>query len=135
MKQFTIRNGNFVTETGNFSAYTAEGKRMFVPGRLMSSLGFSADQPIKYPFYILADEETITPFKPGTKELQYDKDGVVITALRYTAKSAYLDKVSMFDATNDSAILAAEAKAHFVKTTQELGLTAADVTAFANASI
>ncbi len=134
MKQFTIRNGNFVTGTGNFSAYTAEGKRMFVPGRLMSSLNLTADT-IKYPFYILADEETITPFKPGTKELQYDKDGAVITALRYTAKSAYLDKTSMFDATNDSAVLAIEAKAHLVKTTKELGLTDADVQAFANASI
>jgi hypothetical protein len=41
----------------------------------------------------------------------------------------------MFDATNDSAVLAIEAKAHLVKTTKELGLTDADVQAFANASI
>ena len=134
MKQFTIRNGNF-TETGNFSAYTAEGSRIHVPGRIMTSLGLTAEKPVAFPFYVLAEESEITPFIPGTKTPQTNPDGTLVVAIRTTAKSAYLTEDSMFDASNDSKLLAVKAQRHFVKTTQALGLTTEDIRAFANASI
>jgi len=134
MKKLSIQSGNF-SEGGNFSAYTADGARTFVAGRIMESLGFTKDQPVKFPFYLLAEETEITPFIVGTKTPQTNADGTLVLVKRNTAKSAYLTKDAMFIAANEGKTLEAEATAHFNKSVKELGLTEADITAFANASI
>ena len=136
MKKYSIENGNF-TENGNYSGYTAEGKRIHIPGRLMNSIGFSIDKPVPSgsQFFIVAEESEINPFIPGTKTPQTNSDGTLVVSLRTTAKSAYLTKEALFTASNTSKLLDAEADAHFNKSVKELGLTEADITAFANASI
>jgi hypothetical protein len=134
MKKYSIENGNF-SENGNFNGYPAAGGRIHIPGRLMASIGLTADKPITFPFYILAEEKEITPFVVGTKTPQTNPDGTLLLVKRQTATSAYLTKEAMFTAANTSRTLELEGEAHFNKSVKELGLTDADVQAFANASI
>jgi hypothetical protein len=61
-----INNGQF-SANGNFSGYTATGVRVHIYQRQMSAIGFEADEDVKFPFYALAKEKEITPFKADGK--------------------------------------------------------------------
>lgn len=61
-----INNGQF-SASGNFSGYTATGVRVHIYARQMSAIGWETDEDVKFPFYALAKEKEITPFKADGK--------------------------------------------------------------------
>ena len=62
-QKLTINNGQF-TSQGNFTGYTALGKRVHIYKRQMESLGVKFDdtnkpvEDVKLPFYCLAEEKS-----------------------------------------------------------------------------
>ena len=64
-QKLTINNGQF-TSQGNFTGYTALGKRVHIYKRQMESLGVKFDESnkpvedVKLPFYCLCEEKSYT---------------------------------------------------------------------------
>jgi hypothetical protein len=114
MKNYVINNGSF-TAAGNFSGYTALGERVHVFGRQMESLGWSANDDVKFPFYAIGDVKQID---------NIDENGAVISSTdRLTALSVFKTKADIVSAHAESAFLDVEIKKSISEEAAKVGLS------------
>ena len=114
MKNLVINNGKF-TKAGNFSGYTALGDRVHIYQRQMESLGWTKDEDVKTPFFVIADNKDIDTI---------DANGVVTkTEKRLTALSAFKTREEIKQAHADSASLDIEVKQAVAEQASKSGLS------------
>jgi hypothetical protein len=114
MKNYVINNGSF-TAAGNFSGYTALGERVHIYGRQMDSLGWSGNNDVAFPFYVIG----------ALKEINnIDANGVVIsTDQRLTALSVFKTRQDITNAHTESAFLDVEIKKSIAEEASKVGLS------------
>jgi hypothetical protein len=134
MKNYTIVSGSFTT-AGNFTGYTAMGKRVHVYARQMEGLGFKEDADVKLPLFVVAEEMDITQ-QDANGETLVDANGVaVVVGQRLTARSVFATKESLTSAMVDELTLDISiAKAVKAEATSA-GLTEAQIDSLLKASI
>jgi len=114
MKNLVINNGNFST-AGNFSGYTALGEKVHIYKRQMETLGWSSDDDVKTPFFVIAENKNIDTI---------DANGVVTkTDVRLTALSVFKTRDEIKQAHADSAFLDIEVKQAVAEQASKSGLS------------
>lgn len=121
MNSYRIISGGFTT-AGNFSGYTALGKRVHIFKRQMDSLGWSANEEVKFPFYAIAEEKTIGKLDANRNPV-VDDAGNPVTDTRLTATAVFTDKTNIIEACVEEATLGAEIKESIAKQATSKGLT------------
>ena len=115
MKNYVINNGSF-TAQGNFSGYTAMGERIHMYARQMSSLGWEANEDVKYPFYAIAKEKEIEPLgtdgKPSGEK-----------SMRLTALSVFKTKGDITTARSEAALLDIEITKSIQEQAEKVGIS------------
>lgn len=114
MKNLVINNGKFST-AGNFSGYTALGERVHIYKRQMETLGWTKDEEVKAPFFVIAENKDIDTV---------DANGVVTkTDVRLTALSVFKTREEIKQAHADSAFLDIEVKQAVAEQASKSGLS------------
>lgn len=114
MQNLVINNGKF-SAVGNFSGYTALGKRVHIYKRQMETLGWTKDEEVKLPFFVIAEEKPVDTV---------DTNGVVIkTDQRLTALSVFKTREEIKQAHADSAFLDIEVKQAVAEQASKSGLS------------
>ena len=131
MNSLRIISGAF-TAAGNFSGYTALGKRVHIFKRQMATLGFTEDGNVKFPFYVIAEEKTIGQLDSNNQPV-VDGSGNPVTNLRLTATATFLTKEDITDACVEEVTLGADIKAEIAKVASSRGLSQATVESLASA--
>ena len=121
MNSYRIISGTF-TAAGNFSGYTALGKRIHLFKRQMQSLGWSADSEVKFPFYAIAEEKTIGKLDANRQPV-LDEQGNPVTDTRLTATAVFDSKDAITEACVEESTLGAEIKDSIAKAASSKGLT------------
>jgi hypothetical protein len=121
MNSYRIISGAFTT-AGNFSGYTALGKRVHIFKRQMDSLGWSANEEVKFPFYAIAEEKPISKLDANRNPV-VDENGNAVTDQRLTATAVFADKTNIIEACVEEATLGAEIKESIAKQATSKGLT------------
>jgi hypothetical protein len=121
MNSYRIISGAFTT-AGNFSGYTALGKRVHIFKRQMDSLGWSTNEEVKFPFYAIAEEKTIGKLDANRNPV-VDDAGNPVTDTRLTATAVFADKTNIIEACVEEATLGAEIKESIAKQATSKGLT------------
>ena len=115
MKNYVINNGAF-TGQGNFSGYTAMGERVHVYARQMASLGWEANEDVKFPFYCIGAEKEIEPL--GT-----DGKPTGEKAIRLTALSVFKNKADITLARSESIMLDVEINKSIAEQAEKVGIS------------
>jgi hypothetical protein len=121
MDSYRIISGDFTT-AGNFSGYTALGKRVHIFKRQMDGLGWSSLDEVKFPFYTVAEEKPINKLD-GNRQPVLDDAGNPVTEQRLTATAVFETKDAITEACVEEATLGAEIKASIAKVASSKGLT------------
>lgn len=132
MKNFVINNGAF-TANGNFSGYTALGKRVHLHKRQMESLGWSKNEDVSFPFYCIAEEKEIGQLDVNGKPV-VDANGVAVVSLRLTALSAFKTQEEIVKAHAETSLLDVVIQKEIRTQASSAGLSDAEVNALASAS-
>lgn len=115
MKNYVINNGAF-TGQGNFSGYTAMGERVHIYARQMASLGWEANEDVKFPFYCIGAEKEIEPL--GT-----DGKPTGEKANRLTALSVFKNKADITLARSESIMLDVEINKSIAEQAEKVGIS------------
>jgi hypothetical protein len=132
MKQMTeILSGSFTSgegKLGNFTAYNANGEKIFIHKRTMESLKWLTNADVKFPFYAITDDKEI-----NTR----DKDGQLteVKATRLQALSVFETEDAMTDAFTSSERLAIKAKAKVQSVAKASGLNDAAIDALLSVAV
>ena len=121
MNSYRIISGGFTT-AGNFSGYTALGKRVHIFKRQMDGLGWSTNEEVKFPFYAIAEEKAIGKLDSNRQPV-LDEQGNPVTEQRLTATALFDSKDAITEACVEEATLGAEIKASIAKQATSKGLT------------
>lgn len=121
MNSLRIISGDF-TAAGNFSGYTALGKRVHIFKRQMDSLGWTPDAKGEFPFYVIAEEKAIGKLD-ANKQPVVDEQGNPVTEQRLTATAVFETKESITEACVEESTLNAEIKQSIAKSASAKGLT------------
>lgn len=132
MKNYVINNGSF-TASGNFSGYTALGERVHIYGRQMQALGWSKQDDVKFPFYVIGTTKQIGQLGADGKPLT-DANGVALTSERLTALSAFKTREEIKQAHADNALLDIEIAQEIRTQASTAGLSESAISALANAA-
>ena len=127
-RKTSILSGNF-SANGNYSGYDAQGERIFIHKRQMAAIKWEKDGDVKFPFYAIVGEKTISP---------RDADGNIsttVTVQRLQALSVFTTQEALIAAANADAKLDIAIKQDLRATATSAGLTEAQVTALLDASI
>jgi hypothetical protein len=103
MKNYVINNGSF-TASGNFSGYTALGERVHIHSRQMQALGWSKQEDVQFPFYVIGATKQIGQLGADGKPLK-NADGTDVLVDRLTALSAFKTRNEIKQAHADAALL------------------------------
>jgi len=104
MQKFVISSGNF-TPNG-FSGFTNKGVRIHIFTRQIESIGYTKDgEPIKYPFYCLAEKKDYDGRLDANKEKILNPDGTWGIKDRLTATAIFKTIDSMGQTFVDDATL------------------------------
>lgn len=125
MNSFRIISGDF-TAAGNFSGYTALGKRVHIFKRQMDALGWSSKEDVKFPFYVIAEEKPISQLDANRQPV-LDNNGNPVTDQRLTATAVFDTKDAITEACVEESTLGAEIKNSIAKAASSKGLTQAVV--------
>lgn len=115
MKNYVINNGAF-TGQGNFSGYTAMGERVHIYARQMASLGWEANEDVKFPFYCIGAEKEIEP-------LGVDGKPTGEKAIRLTALSVFKNKADITLARSESIMLDVEINKSIAEQAEKVGIS------------
>ena len=120
-----IHSGNFAKgekNQGNFTGYTADGEKFFINKALLSSLKWTKDADVEFPFYAITDE---TPIQTR------DADGELteVTVQRAKALSIFKSEDQMINAFNSSARMQIKAKVNLAQHATASGLSTATISA------
>ena len=121
MTSYAIISGTF-TAAGNFSGYTALGKRIHIFKRQMQALGLTADDDVKFPLYAIAEEKTISKLDANRQPV-LDEQGNPVTDKRLTATAVFNSKDAITEACVEESTLTAEIKDSIAKAASSKGLT------------
>lgn len=132
MKNYVINNGSF-TASGNFSGYTALGERVHIYGRQMQALGWSKQDDVKFPFYVIGTVKEIGQLGADGKPVT-DANGVALTSERLTALSAFKTREEIKQAHADNALLDIEIAQEIRTQASTAGLSESAISALANAA-
>ncbi len=121
MNSYAIISGTF-TAAGNFSGYTAMGKRVHIFKRQMQALGLTADADVKFPLYAIAEIKTISKLDANRNPV-VDEQGNPVTDQRLTATAVFADKAAITEACVEESTLTAEIKDSIAKAASSKGLT------------
>lgn len=113
-----ILSGSFTSgegKKGNFTAYNANGERIFVHKNTMESLGLKKNEDVKFPFYAITDDKDIQ-----TRDENGELSGVMVSRLQ--ALSVFKTEDEMLDAFTSSERLAIKAKARVQSVAKDSGL-------------
>lgn len=133
MKNYVINNGAF-TPNGNFSGYTALGERVHVFNRQMQALGWSKQEDVKFPFYVIGTTKQIGQLDAEGKPVM-NADGTPVTLGRLTALSAFKTRDEIKQAHADAALLDIEIAQEIRTQATTAGLSENAVSALMNASV
>ena len=126
MKNYVINNGSF-TAAGNFSGYTALGERVHIFSRQMSSLGWSANEDVTFPFYCIGAMKQID---------NVDESGAIISSSeRLTALSVFKTREDIKNAHAESAFLDVEIKKSISEEAAKVGLSQAAIESLLAATV
>jgi len=126
MNSYSIISGGFATgpnAQGNFSGYTALGKRVHIFKRQMEALGWTTNEDVKFPFYAIAEVKTITKLDANRQPVIDELTGQAVTSERLTATAVFQEKDSIVEACVEEATLSAEIKQSIAKAASSKGLT------------
>ena len=129
MNTLAIVSGNFSSgekAQGNYTGYTALGKKVFIFKRQMESLGWSSNEDIQYPFYAVAEEKTIGKLDANRNPM-LDEAGNPVTTQRLQATSVFTTKDAIINACVEEYTLGAEIKEQVAKVGKSKGLSDAVV--------
>lgn len=132
MKNYVINNGSF-TASGNFSGYTALGERVHIYKRQMEALGWSKQENVQFPFYVIGTTKQIGQLGADGQPLT-DANGVALTSDRLTALSAFKSREEIKQAHADNALLDIEIAQEIRTQASTAGLSDAAISALANAA-
>jgi hypothetical protein len=137
MKDLKIVGGTF-SKKGNFTASTAKGKKVFVSGSLMKSIGITTDEEVK-PFYLIADNVMINqlekePDENGVQQPILNADGTPLQVPRFTALSVYKTKDELVEAYVEEATLDFDIAKAIKEHATSAGLTEKQIEELANQS-
>jgi hypothetical protein len=124
MNSYRIISGTF-TAAGNFSGYTALGKRIHIFKRQMEALGFSAENAPAakdFPLFVIAEEKTISQLDANRQPV-LDTNGNPVTDKRLTATAVFSSKDQITEACVEESTLVAEIKDSIAKAASSKGLT------------
>ena len=133
MKNYFINNGA-CTAAGNFSGYTALGERVHLHKRQMDALGWSKNEDIKFPFYVIGEMKTLNKVDGDRKPI-IGADGKPEMSERLTALSAFKTREEIKQAHADSKLLDIEIATAIKSQATSAGLTEADVKALSLSAI
>ena len=141
-KGFTIVSGDWVKDSGNFTAYTVSGEvdRIHIPSKTMQSAGFNVGDKVKFPFEVMAMEKEIQPSVKdangvivkdanGNYKLQTNADGspLLVKTVRATAVfKSMAEKARVFAGSSES-LFNAMVKKEVAKIAETEGLSLADL--------
>lgn len=129
MNSYRIISGAFTTgegAQGNFSGYTALGKRIHIFKRQMEALGYTADNAPTgkdFPLFVIAEEKLIPKLDKNRQPLTDPTTGEQLTSVRLTATAVFKDKDAIVDACTEEATLGAEIKDSITKAVSSKGLS------------
>lgn len=133
MKNYAITSGSF-TSNGNYTGYNALGERLFIHKRQMESLGWSKNEQVKFPFYVIGGTKMIGQLdENGTPKTNADGSPVLVERLQ--AFSVFADKAALTQAHVDNATLDIEIKGAVAAEAKKAGLTEKAVETLLNAVI
>jgi len=120
-----IHSGNFAKgekNQGNFTGYTADGEKFFINKALLSSLKWTKDADVEFPFYAITDEKPIQT---------RDADGELteVTVQRAKALSIFKSEDQMINAFNSSARMQIKAKVNLAQHATASGLSTSTISA------
>ena len=132
MKNYVINNGSF-TANGNFSGYTALGERVHIHKRQVEAMGWTKQEDVKFPFFVIGTVKQIGQLDANGKPLM-NADGTPATADRLTALSAFKTREEIKQAHADAALLDIEIAQEIRTQASTAGLSEQAISALANAS-
>lgn len=91
MKSQTVFSGNFATgegQLGNYSAYPEDGVRLHIPKKLMENNGWTKNEEVKFPFFVLVNEREI-----DTRDEEGNLTGVLVKRKQVTAIFTDINKL------------------------------------------
>ena len=127
MANLTINNGAF-TSAGNFSGYTAKGKRVHIYKRQMEALGWSTDKDVQFPFFCIAEIKQIQSVDEAGKPVGDPSD-------RLTALSVFKERENLIEAHKEDALLDIEIKQAITEQATEVGLSKEAIDALLSVAI
>ena len=120
MRNFVINNGSF-TANGNFSGYTALGERVHIFGRQMQALGWSKQEDVKFPFYVIGTIKQVGKLGADGQPV-LKADGQPDTSDRLTALSTFKTRDEIKQAHADATLLDVEIQKEIHTQAKEAGL-------------
>lgn len=133
MKNFVINNGAFTTN-GNFSGYTALGKRVHLHKRQMESLGWTKNEEVTFPFYCIAEEKEIGQLDVNGQAVVDPNTGLAVVSKRLTALSAFKTQEDIVKAHAESSLLDVVIQKEIRTQATSAGLSENEISALASAS-
>jgi len=133
MKNYVITSGAF-TANGNFTGYTALGKRLFIHKRVMESQKIAKNEDVKFPIYVVGDTVKIGQLDENG-EAKLNADGSPVKVDRLQALSLFLTKEALVSAQTDEATLNIEVSAAVSVKASTAGLTKEQIGKLLEASI
>lgn len=133
MKNYVINNGSF-TEAGNFSGYTALGERVHLYKRQMDALGWTKNEDVKFPFYVIGEVKAFNKVDGDRKPI-IGADGKPEMSERLTALSAFKTREEIKQAHADSKLLDIEITKEIKAQATSAGLTEEDIKSLSMAAI
>lgn len=122
-KMSEIQSGNFAKgekAQGNFTGYTADGEKFFINKALLSSLKWTKDADVQFPFYSITGE---TPIQ--TRDENGELTDVMVQ--RSKALSIFKTEDEMINAFNSSARMQIKAKVNLAAVATASGLSASTI--------
>ena len=129
MNSLTIVAGNFSAgenAQGNYTGYTALGKKVFIFKRQMNALGFTTDSEVKFPLYAVASVRKINKLDKNRLPI-LDDAGNAVTEDRLQATALFETKDALVNACIDEATLDADIKEGIAKHASSKGLSQATI--------
>jgi len=125
MNSLAIVSGNFSAgegAQGNYTGYTALGKKVFIFKRQMNALGFTTDSEVKFPFYAVTSVKKIGKLDKNRQPI-LDEAGNAVTEDRLQATALFETKDAIVNACIDEATLDADIKDGIAKHATSKGLS------------
>ena len=131
MNSFRIISGAF-TPAGNFTGYTALGKRIHIFGRQMKSIGLEKTEEVNFPFFAIAEDKSIQKLDANRQPV-LGQNGEPVTEVRLTATAVFENKEEIVNACVEETTLGAEIKISITTAASSLGLSQSVIDSMASA--